>query len=97
MFSDAACSGHRDAEASPRKPLAVGLPIDSLKAPAWVARVVREAQAGDYAEIAAVIVNRAHDAPLGEGTGFNGLLFGVFRLLARPYWRESDKRRTALI
>ena len=78
-----ALAANRDAEASPRKPLAVGLLIDSLKAPAWVARVVREVQAGDYAEIAAVIVNRTHDAPLGERAGFNGLLFGVFRLLDR--------------
>ena len=76
-------AANRDAEASPRKPLAVGLLIDSLKTPAWVARVVREVQAGDYAEIAAVIVNRTHDAPLGERAGFNGLLFGVFRLLDR--------------
>ena len=69
--------------ASPRKPLAVGLLIDNLKVPAWAARIVKEVQAGDYAEIAAVIVNRGHAAPWGERAGLNGLLFGAFRLLDR--------------
>ncbi len=87
-----------NAAAPARKPLRIGLLVDSLQVPAWVARIVSEVQSGDYAEIAAVIVNRASendDAPfwkrvLARIIAVNGLLFGVFRMLDRLAFRASN-------
>ena len=80
-----------------RTPLAVGLLVDSLRVPAWVARIVREIQAGDYAEITAVVIDRpraAAAAPFRKRiparTAIDGLLFSAFRLLDRLVFRAPD-------
>ena len=65
-----------------REPLRVGLLVDSLRAPAWVARIVGELQAGEYAEIVAVLVRRA-PWPAQARSAVDGALFGAFRRLDR--------------
>ncbi len=75
---------------SSRKPLRVGFLIDNLKVPAWVACIVGQVQASDCAEIAAIVVNRTHDAPLRDRLAFSGLLFSAFCLLDRMVFRASN-------
>ena len=84
--------------ASPRKLLAVGLLVDNPNVPAWVARIVGEIRASDYAEIAAVVVDRATAddgtpsrmrVPAWNGA-IDGLLFGAFGLLDRLVFRAPD-------
>ena len=74
---------------SSRKPLRIALLIDSLKVPAWVARIVGEVQAGDYAEITAVIVNKASENK-ARNSAISGLLFRVFHLLDRLAFRAPN-------
>src|ERR1044071_380028 len=50
-----------------KRPLRIGLLVDSLTQPRWVAKIINDIQASDFAEICVVVKNEATSgAPLGR-------------------------------
>ena len=49
-----------------KRPLRIGLLVDSLTQPRWVSKIINDIQASDFAEICLVVKNEATSEPLGR-------------------------------
>jgi hypothetical protein len=50
----------------PKRPLRIGLLVDSLTQPRWVSKIINDIQSSDFAEICLVIKNEAKTEPRGR-------------------------------
>src|ERR1043165_7552157 len=49
-----------------KRPLRIGLLVDSLTQPRWVSKIINDIQASDFAEICVVVKNEATSETLGR-------------------------------
>jgi len=49
-----------------KRPLRIGLLVDSLIQPRWVSKIINDVQASDFAEICLIVKNEATSEPLGR-------------------------------
>ena len=87
-------SGPSGTTAAATGPLRVGILLDSLSQPAWVARALEDVLASSAAEVV-LVVRRAQSAPFGASRGFVPRLLRAWRrrqTLLYALYTALDKR-----
>src|SRR5215216_2787801 len=67
-----------------KRPLRIGLLVDSLTQPRWVSKIINDIQSSDFAEICLVVKNEATSEPLGRFQSYwNNRKFLLYALYNR--------------
>ncbi len=78
-----------------KRPLRIGLLVDSLTQPRWVSKIINDIQSSDFAEICLVVKNEATSEPRGRLQSYwknrNFLLYALYnRVDNRILLAEDD-------